>query len=84
MVSERLKYINNHSFYANKYFWRTKQQQEIDYIEEYDEKIHAYIFKLNPNKSLKLPKTFTNAYQNTEFKIINPDNYLSFICSTID
>jgi uncharacterized protein len=31
--------------YLNKYFWRNYNKQEIDYIEEYDGKIHAFEFK---------------------------------------
>ena len=31
LISERIKYLHYHHIYANYYFWRTKQQQEIDW-----------------------------------------------------
>ncbi len=62
LVSERIKFLNNHQIYANRYFWRTPQQQEIDYIEEKDGQISAYEFKWNTNSKKKIPKTFVKAY----------------------
>jgi predicted AAA+ superfamily ATPase len=34
LISERMKFLHYNRISSNKYFWRTKQQQEIDYIEE--------------------------------------------------
>jgi len=34
LVSERIKFLQNNRIHAGQYFWRTKQQEEIDYIEE--------------------------------------------------
>jgi predicted AAA+ superfamily ATPase len=48
---------------VERYFWRTKQQQEVDYIEEEKGEIRGYEFKWNPNKKIKFPKSFTNTYQ---------------------
>lgn len=79
LVVERLKYLNNNYMFANKYFWRTTQQQEIDYIEEKDGKINAYEFKWGQSKKAKIPKTFSNAYPEAEIKIITPENYLEFL-----
>jgi predicted AAA+ superfamily ATPase len=45
MVSERLKYRNNHGIPANSYYWRTHQQQELDLIEDAHGHISAYEFK---------------------------------------
>jgi len=45
LMSERRKLLNNHQIYANTYFWRTKQQQEIDYIEDRGDKLYAFEFK---------------------------------------
>ena len=79
LVSERLKKISYHNLYCNRYFWRTTQQQEIDYIEEHSGKLFAYEFKYNPNKKVKISKTFTGAYSNSEFQLINKENYTEFI-----
>jgi predicted AAA+ superfamily ATPase len=64
---------------CNYYFWRTTQQQEIDFIEERDGNLTAYEFKWNPSKRAKLNTTFNKAYPNTEFAVINRDNYLDFL-----
>jgi predicted AAA+ superfamily ATPase len=79
LVCERNKLLNNHQVYANKYFWRTTQQQEIDYIEEKDGQISAYEFKWNTNSRKKIPQTFVKAYPKSNTGLINPDNYLDFL-----
>lgn len=79
IVSERIKYTSYHQIYSNKYFWRTKTQQEIDYIEEREGKLFAFEFKWNTHKKVKIPNTFLKAYPNSETQIITPDNYFQFI-----
>ena len=79
VLSERLKRNNYHQFYGSSYFWRTQQQQEIDYIEEIDGVLHAYEFKWNPNKQVRLTDTFARNYPNHTFTVIDPDNYQTFV-----
>jgi predicted AAA+ superfamily ATPase len=79
LIAERRKYNLYREFYGQSYFWRTTQQQEIDYLEEYDGSIHAYEFKWNASKGASLPEVFQKAYQNVGLKVINPENYLSFL-----
>ncbi len=79
IISERMKFINYHKIWTNSYFWRTQDQQEIDYIEERAGKLFAYEIKWNKNKTPKISKTFTNSYPQHEYKIINPENYELFI-----
>jgi predicted AAA+ superfamily ATPase len=81
LISERMKYNAYHRNYVNTYFWRTKDQQEIDYIEEKDGILHAFEFKWSETKKVKLSKTFTNAYPDSSFAIISKDNYDNFLCS---
>ncbi len=45
LVSERQKYLHFHEVYANRCFWRTKQQQEIDYLEDRDGQLHTGALK---------------------------------------
>jgi len=78
LVSERLKWLSYNHIYANTYFWRTTQQQEIDYIEERNGKISAYEFKLNSKKNFKFSTTFTKEY-NSDNKLINRDNFRDFV-----
>ena len=54
-------------------------EQEIDYIEERDNKLYAFEFKWNPQKKVRLSKTFSNAYPNHEFKVISPKNFPEFV-----
>lgn len=79
IISERIKYTDYQQIYANRYFWRTRYQQEIDYIEEREGKLFAYEFKWNTHKKVKIPNSFMNAYPDTETKIITPTNYHEFI-----
>ncbi|MBW6481347.1 MAG: DUF4143 domain-containing protein, partial [Bacteroidales bacterium] len=74
IISERYKYLTNREIDVNRYFWRTTQQQEIDYLEEIRGQFYAYEFKWNPLGKAYLSKTFSNAYPKTEFQVITPNN----------
>lgn len=79
-ISERIKYNHYNGRYVNSYFWRTTQQQEIDYIEETDGAFTAFKMKWNPRKSNNsFPTTFTNAYSIANKAIITPENYLEWL-----
>ncbi len=79
LISERRRKIEYERLYRSTYFWRTTRQQEIDYVEEYDGKLHAYEFKWGVNSKLKFPKTFTNTYPDAEINLINRENYFDFL-----
>ncbi len=79
LISERRKLSNNFQIYSNTYFWRTKQQQEIDYIEDRDGKLYAFEFKWSDTKKARFSKTFINAYPDHETKIITQNNYIDFL-----
>jgi len=79
MISERFKIISNNDEVPMTYFWRTTQQQEIDYIEEIQNKFYAYEFKWRSAKKPFLSKTFSNAYPVSEFKVITRDNFSDFL-----
>jgi predicted AAA+ superfamily ATPase len=79
MISERVKFLRHNRIWRNIYFWRTHQQQEIDYIEEYNGKLEAYEFKWNPIKRVSAPKTFLEAYKETRFQVITPKEYPAFL-----
>lgn len=80
LISERIKKINYDNTLANSYFWRTKQQQEIDYVEEISGVLTGYEFKWNPKSKVKIPKSFGEAY-NSKVDIINRSNFREFIKS---
>jgi hypothetical protein len=79
LISERIKYSGNSRLFANRFFWRTQSQQEIDYLEEKDGVLHAFEFKWSSTKKAYLPKTFQKAYPEHRFEIINRENYQGFI-----
>ncbi len=79
-ISERMKKKEYASSFALSYFWRTKDQSEIDYIEEEDGVTRAFEFKWNPSKSgTKCPSLFSSAYPDASFKVITPDNIEEFL-----
>lgn len=78
MVSERVKQISLNKDLRNYYFWRTTQQQEIDYVEEVNGKFFAYEFKWNKKRKFKFPKTFSNNYLSIN-KGINRENFREFV-----
>jgi predicted AAA+ superfamily ATPase len=78
MISERYKRLSNHKVYANRYFWRTTRQQEIDYIEESNGQFSAVEFKWNPKKKQSLPKPFAENYAAT-LNVFHRDNFTEFL-----
>jgi len=78
IISERIKF-NNQQKNANIYFWRTRQKQEIDYIEEYDGNLFAYEFKWNNGKKIKAPKSWIENYKDAEFQVVTPKNFQDFV-----
>ena len=81
MVSERVKQISINNDLRNYYFWRTTQQQEVDYIEEVNGEFFAYEFKWSEKKKIKFPKTFSNNYKSV-VKGINRSNFREFVVFT--
>ena len=79
LVSERKKYNHYNRNWCNTYFWRTHEQQEIDYIEDYDGKLHGYEFKWNPYTKARFPKTFLKAYPDSTTEVITPENVDGFL-----
>ncbi len=79
LVNERMKYTHYQGIRSNRYFWRTQQQQEIDYIEERDGKLYAWEFKWTQPTVAKAPVTFTKAYPNHEFDLVSRDRFDFFL-----
>ncbi len=79
IVSERVKFLQNHNIKRNLYFWRTTQRQEVDLIEEENNSLYAYEIKFNRKTKYKFPKTFTVNYPSAETTLVTPDNYDSIL-----
>jgi len=78
LISERLKQNTYKNKFTKMYFWRTKQQQEVDLVEEVDGIITGFEFKWNAKKKIRLPKTFVNEYNANE-ELINRNNFRKFV-----
>lgn len=80
LLSERIKKQHYSGMHCENYFWRTYQQQEIDWIEERDGRLFGYELKWNPQKKTREPLTWKRAYPESNFEVISRDNYLDWIC----
>lgn len=78
LVVERLKYQEYRELFANNYFWRTWEGQEVDWIEERGGKLYGYEFTYS-SKSKKTPHAWMNTYKEASYEVIHKANYLNFI-----
>ena len=79
LASERMKKQQYQHFFKQNYFWRTYDQQELDWLETEAESVAGYEFKWNENKKSKIPTAFAKAYPDASFEVISKQNYLEFI-----
>jgi uncharacterized protein len=77
LVSERRKQNIYKDTFARMYFWRTKQQQEIDFVEEANGQITGFEFKWS-NKKTRLPQNFIDTYK-AEVQVIDRANFRKFV-----
>jgi uncharacterized protein len=78
LISERIKTLNYANRHVDFYFWRTYDQQEIDWLEMENGGLSAFEFKWKDER-VKVPVAFGNAYPEASFQLVNRDNYLDFI-----
>jgi predicted AAA+ superfamily ATPase len=79
LISERMKYNQQNEKFSNYFFWKSKNQKEIDFIEEYGGNVFAYEFKWNSKKTVKFPLSFIKTYPEAKTEIINQSNFTNFI-----
>jgi predicted AAA+ superfamily ATPase len=78
LISERVKQIEYKQSLARIYFWRTRQQQEVDFVEDIGGKITGFEFKWNKKKNARLPKTFIDSYK-AQSIVIDRENFREFV-----
>ncbi|HBF89013.1 MAG TPA: ATPase [Bacteroidales bacterium] len=78
MISERIKYQEYNRISSNNYFWRTYDQQEIDWVEERNGSLYGYEFKWKES-NIKIPPQWKNAYPDSSFEVINNTNFEKWI-----
>ncbi|MEM8895237.1 MAG: ATP-binding protein [Bacteroidota bacterium] len=80
LIVERMKLLGSQLKKPKQYFWRTHDQQEIDYLEESDGLLSAYEFKWSITKK-KVPPAFAKTYTDASFNWIDQGNFTRFINS---
>ncbi len=78
LISERMKKNNYENKLTKSYFWRTTQQQEIDYVEDNAGQITGYEIKWSEKGKVKIPKVFNEMYE-TETIILTKENFRTFL-----
>jgi len=78
LLVERLKRQAYRGPKANNYFWRTWDQQEVDFVEEREGRLYGYEFKWGTKKT-RAPKDWLSAYPEAQFAVVDQSNYLEFI-----
>ena len=76
LIIERMKlntYTNRH---VSKFFWRTYDGAEVDYIEKYADSLDGFEFKWSKVKNA--PKSWME-YPNATYQLVNIDNYKEFL-----
>jgi predicted AAA+ superfamily ATPase len=71
-VMERIKFWHNQNERINYYFWRTHDQQEIDYLEEKDGSLIGFEFKWQAPRHFTPPKIFLETYPQARVSLISP------------
>ena len=76
---ERMKRRAYAPIYANTYFWRTYDGQEIDLVEEREGMLFGYECKWSTRKQITAPRSWQSAYPEAEFAVITADTYQPFV-----
>lgn len=79
IINELRKQNEYKQVYANFYFWRNTDQREIDLILEKNNQLQAIEIKWNPNKKVRLTKSFSNIYGETNFMVIHRENFFELM-----
>ena len=80
LIAERFKMNVNRPVPPRMFFWRTRTQQEIDYIEESAEGLAAWEMKWNAKKAKgTLPASFRAAYPDVQTGFVSTANIEEFL-----
>ncbi len=82
MVSERVKYQNYTGMLVNNFFWRTYDQQEIDWVEEREGRLFGYEMKWGKTFA-KTPDAWKLAYPDASFEVIHQNNFKDFVLNDV-
>ncbi|MGQ9554905.1 MAG: ATP-binding protein [Anaerolineae bacterium] len=80
VIAERLKRNHNRGYFPNVYFWRTYDQQELDYLEEYGGKLTGFECKWRPGR-WQPPLAFLAAYPGSEVHLVDQKSFPDYLLS---
>ncbi len=78
LISERIKHLSYSRQYVNYYYWRTKDQQEVDWVEEKNLAVKGFEFKWSAKANYRFPKKFVENYSKDN-EVIHRDNFFDFV-----
>lgn len=78
-ISERIKFNSNRMHYANYYFWRTTDKQEVDMIEDADGRLTVFEMKYKEGKTVKFPSLLLESYDVSQASVVTPANFTDFL-----
>lgn len=77
LISERIKQNTYKEKMTRMYFWRTKNQQKIDLVEDQGGELNAFEFKWS-GKNRRISQTFISEY-NAKGSVIDRKNFREFV-----
>lgn len=81
-IVERLKHNDYHQQFANYHFWRSYDNQEVDFIEESGGALAGFEFKWQKSdRPLKAPSGFIGSYPDAKYSVIDKDSFEKFVMS---
>jgi uncharacterized protein len=78
-IVERIKMMENHGRPAGRYFWRTSDQKEVDYLEEKDEMLTGFEFEWSRERRRRLPASFLEGYPGSKIERVDQTNYWQYL-----
>ena len=78
LISERIKRDHYLRKTKNYYFWRTYDQKEVDFIEEYEGILRGFEFKWQRDTFIS-PKDFLSAYKGSSVELVNKKTFRRFV-----
>ncbi|MCB1047449.1 MAG: ATP-binding protein [Calditrichaeota bacterium] len=79
LMLERMKRLEYERRFANRWFWRTHDRQEIDLVEEEGGQLSGWEFKWGKPGHERAPRAWQDAYPGAGYRVIHPQDYLEFI-----
>jgi predicted AAA+ superfamily ATPase len=75
VINEMRKQNEYSQSFARFYFWRNVEQREIDLIIEKNNQLHLFEIKWSPEKKVRLTKSFSKIYGESELTVVHRENF---------